>query len=133
MGNKLQPFIVILLASIATRLWNTNNQAELPETLRIIGWLQCMNAKNSGQSCFCCDNGVRLFKHGTTTAIAEISSVRMTNGSAPLNVTSNGKVFEVYSEIEVSMRFPNENYKWVVVRGEPAICIKICDQRGAHL
>ena len=131
MGNKLQPLVVVLLASIATRLWNHETQVGTNDSLRAIGWLQCMNAKNGGSTCFRCDSSVRLFKHNAAPVIAEVSDVRITNGSVPLNVSSNGRVYEVYSEIEATVRFPNQAYKWTTITGESAACLKICDDQGA--
>lgn len=131
MGNKLQPLVVVLLASIATRLWNHGSHVSTNDNLRTIGWLQCMNAKNGGATCFCCDRSVRLFKHGAAPVIAEVSDLRVTNASVPLNVSSNGRIYHVYSEIEAMVRFPNQAYKWTAVRGESAACLKICDDQGA--
>ena len=130
MSNRLQPFVVILLASIATRLWNPISNLNTTDFSLAIGWLQCINANNNAHSCFCCDGNVRLFKHNTMLHIAEVDATRITNASVPLNVSSHGVVYQVYSEVEANMRLPNENYKWVLLTGESAACIKICDQKS---
>lgn len=128
MAWRPSSLVVLLLASIAAKLW-------LPEdppafSAPVLGWMQCLHAKNEGKPCFCGDGGVRLLRDGGGKAVVmEISRLRRTNLSVPVNVTTDGSTYRIQREIEVLAREAGTGTRWMRLLGEASACVQICDAR----
>ena len=124
--------LLLLVASLVARCYVDPPESAAPtrDYSLVIGWMQALDAKNSGQTCFCADSSVRVLLLDGKPAATEVGAYKEIAGSRRVNVTTSGKIYDILERVDAHIRTAGDEPRWIKLSMEASACVQICDLKS---
>ena len=130
MAGGARTALLLLAAAFAAKYYTEPALRSVPpgnDCSLLLGWVQALDAKASGQTCFCADSDVRvLVLHGKPT-VAQVALYRQGVNTTRVNVTTSGKVYNIHKNVDAHVRTAGSAPQWTLLSKEASACVQICD------